>query len=210
MSPRVLEAQGSLLTNKYADGYPGERHYARLRARRRRRAARDRARAAALRRRLRERAAVLGLASEPRRVPRAAVAGRHAARHAARARRPSHARRRRESVGLALQRRAVRRRGDAASSTTTQIAALARKHRPKLVVAGFSAYSRVVDWARFRAIADDVGALFLADIAHVAGLVVAGLYPNPVAARRRHDDDDAQDAARAARRHDPRAARAPR
>jgi glycine hydroxymethyltransferase len=62
-----------------------------------------------------------------------------------------------------------------------QIASLARKHRPKLVVAGFSAYSRVVDWARFRAIADDVGALFLADIAHVAGLVVANLYPNPVA-----------------------------
>ena len=68
-----------------------------------------------------------------------------------------------------------------ASSTTTQDRGLARKHRPKLVVAGFSAYSRVVDWARFRAIADDVGALFLADIAHVAGLVVAGLYPNPVA-----------------------------
>jgi glycine hydroxymethyltransferase len=62
-----------------------------------------------------------------------------------------------------------------------EIAALARRHRPKLVVAGFSAYSRVVDWARFRAIADDVGAVFLADIAHVAGLVVAGLYPNPVA-----------------------------
>ena len=61
-----------------------------------------------------------------------------------------------------------------------QIAALAREHRPKLIVAGFSAYSRVVDWARFRAIADDVGALLLADIAHVAGLVAAGLYPNPV------------------------------
>ncbi len=60
------------------------------------------------------------------------------------------------------------------------MAALARAHRPKLIVAGFSAYSRVVDWARFRAIADDVGALFLADIAHVAGLIAAGLYPNPV------------------------------
>ena len=47
-------------------------------------------------------------------------------------------------------------------------------------MAGFSAYSRVVDWARFRAIADDVGALLLADIAHVAGLIAAGLYPNPV------------------------------
>ena len=62
-----------------------------------------------------------------------------------------------------------------------QIAALAREHRPKLIVAGFSAYSRVVDWARFRAIANEVGALFLADIAHVAGLVAAGVYPNPVA-----------------------------
>ena len=49
------------------------------------------------------------------------------------------------------------------------------------MVAGFSAYSRIVDWGRFRAIADDVGALLLADIAHVAGLVAAGLYPNPIA-----------------------------
>ncbi len=68
----------------------------------------------------------------------------------------------------------------AARSTTTRSRPLARAHRPKLIVAGFSAYSRVVDWARFRAIADDVGALFLADIAHVAGLIAAGLYPNPV------------------------------
>jgi glycine hydroxymethyltransferase len=59
------------------------------------------------------------------------------------------------------------------------VATLARARRPKVVVAGFSAYSRVVDWARFRAIADEVGALLLADIAHVAGLVAAGLYPNP-------------------------------
>jgi glycine hydroxymethyltransferase len=61
-----------------------------------------------------------------------------------------------------------------------QVASLARARKPKLIVAGFSAYSRVVDWARFRSIADDVGALFLADIAHVAGLIAAGLYPNPV------------------------------
>src|SRR5690606_3746452 len=54
-----------------------------------------------------------------------------------------------------------------------QVAALAHAHRPKLIVAGFSAYSRVVDWARFRAIADDVGARLLADMAHVAGLVAA-------------------------------------
>jgi glycine hydroxymethyltransferase len=61
-----------------------------------------------------------------------------------------------------------------------QVAALAREHRPKLVIAGFSAYSRVVDWARFREIADSVGAYLVCDMAHVAGLVAAGLYPSPV------------------------------
>ena len=62
-----------------------------------------------------------------------------------------------------------------------QVAMLAEKHRPKLIVAGFSAYSRVVDWQRFRDIADQVGAYLLADIAHVAGLIAVGLYPSPVA-----------------------------
>jgi glycine hydroxymethyltransferase len=57
---------------------------------------------------------------------------------------------------------------------------LAQEHKPKLIVAGFSAYPRTLDFARFRQIADSVGALLMADIAHVAGLVVAGLYPNPV------------------------------
>ena len=57
---------------------------------------------------------------------------------------------------------------------------LALEHKPKLIMTGFSAYSRVVDWQRFRAIADQVGAYLVADIAHVAGLVAAGLYPNPV------------------------------
>ena len=57
---------------------------------------------------------------------------------------------------------------------------LASEHRPKLVVAGFSAYSRVVDWQRFREIADSVDAVFMADIAHVSGLVAAGQYPSPV------------------------------
>jgi glycine hydroxymethyltransferase len=62
-----------------------------------------------------------------------------------------------------------------------QVEALAREHRPKMIVAGFSAYSRVIDWQRFRAIADAVGAWLFVDMAHVAGLVAAGLYPNPVA-----------------------------
>jgi glycine hydroxymethyltransferase len=57
---------------------------------------------------------------------------------------------------------------------------LAHEHRPKLIIAGASAYSRVIDWARFRAIADSVGALLMVDMAHYAGLVAAGLYPSPI------------------------------
>ena len=61
-----------------------------------------------------------------------------------------------------------------------EVERLAREHSPKMIVAGFSAYSRVVDWQRFRAIADEVGAWLFVDMAHVAGLVAAGLYPSPV------------------------------
>ncbi len=60
------------------------------------------------------------------------------------------------------------------------LASLAREHKPKMIVAGFSAYSQVVDWQRFRDIADEVGAILLVDMAHVAGLVAAGVYPSPV------------------------------
>ena len=61
-----------------------------------------------------------------------------------------------------------------------QVQALATEHQPKIIVAGFSAYSRVVDWQRFRDIADSVGAYLFVDMAHVAGLIAAGEYPNPV------------------------------
>jgi len=61
-----------------------------------------------------------------------------------------------------------------------EVASLARQHRPKVIVAGFSAYSRVIDWRRFREIADETGAFLVVDMAHVAGLVAAGLYPSPV------------------------------
>ena len=61
-----------------------------------------------------------------------------------------------------------------------QVESLAREHKPRMIVAGFSAYSRVVDWQRFRDIADEVGAWLMVDMAHVAGLVAAGVYPNPV------------------------------
>jgi glycine hydroxymethyltransferase len=61
-----------------------------------------------------------------------------------------------------------------------EVAKLAREHKPKLIVAGASAYPRFIDWARFREIADEVGALFMADMAHIAGLVAAGVHPSPV------------------------------
>jgi glycine hydroxymethyltransferase len=61
-----------------------------------------------------------------------------------------------------------------------QVEKLAREHKPKMIVAGFSAYSQIVDWQRFRDIADEVGAILLVDMAHVAGLVAAGVYPSPV------------------------------
>ena len=61
-----------------------------------------------------------------------------------------------------------------------RVAALAREHKPKLIVAGASAYSRIIDWPRFREIADSVGARFMADMAHIAGLVAAGVHPSPV------------------------------
>jgi glycine hydroxymethyltransferase len=61
-----------------------------------------------------------------------------------------------------------------------QVETLAREHRPKMIVTGFSAYSRILDWQRFRTIADEVGALLFADIAHVAGLISTGLYPSPI------------------------------
>ena len=61
-----------------------------------------------------------------------------------------------------------------------EVARLAQEHQPKMIVAGFSAYSRRLDWQKFRDIADSVGAYFLVDMAHVAGLVAAGEYPNPL------------------------------
>jgi glycine hydroxymethyltransferase len=61
-----------------------------------------------------------------------------------------------------------------------QVESIARAHRPKLIVAGASAYSRIIDWQRFREIADSVGARFMADIAHIAGLIAGGVHPSPV------------------------------
>jgi glycine hydroxymethyltransferase len=180
VSPRVLEAQGSLLTNKYADGYPGHRHYAGCEQA-------DVAESLAI-----ERACRLFGAGYANVQPYSGSSANLAAYLALLSpgdtllgMRPAHGGHR--THGAADNQsgslyRVLQYDVDAATGLIdyAQVAALAREHRPKLVVAGFSAYSRVIDWSRFRAIADEVGALLLADIAHVAGLVAAGLYPNPV------------------------------
>ena len=82
------------------------------------------------------------------------------------------------------------------------VRALAKEARPKIIVCGATAYPRLFDFKAFGEIAKEVGAYFLADIAHIAGLIAAGVHPESGALRRRHHDDDAQDAARAARRDD--------
>jgi glycine hydroxymethyltransferase len=181
VSPRVLAAQGSLLTNKYADGYPGERHYAGCELA-------DVAERLAI-----ERAQRLFGAGYANVQPYSGSGANLAAYLALLApgdtllgMRPAHGGHRTHGAAENLSGVLYNVVPYDVSATTgeldyDQIRALAREHRPKLIVAGFSAYSRVIDWGRFRAIADDVGALFLADIAHVAGLIAVGLYPSPVA-----------------------------
>jgi glycine hydroxymethyltransferase len=181
VSPRVLAAQGSVLTNKYADGYPGHRHYRGCELA-------DVAENLAI-----ARAGELFGAGYANVQPYSGSQANLAAFLAMLepgdkllGMRPAHGGHRTHGALENLSGRlydVVPYDVDAASGEIDydRVAALAREHRPKLVIAGFSAYSRIVDWNRFRAIADDVGALLLADIAHVAGLVAAGLYPNPTA-----------------------------
>jgi glycine hydroxymethyltransferase len=179
-SPRVLEAQGTVLTNKYAEGYPSRRYYggceyvdqvevlAIERAKQLFGAAfanvqphsGSQANAAAYLALLSAGDVVLGMSLD---------AGGHLTHGA--------------PVNFSGKvYHAVQYGLDPATGEVDydQVAALAQQHRPKLLVAGFSAYSRRMDWQRFRDIADSVGAYFLVDMAHVAGLVATGLYPNPV------------------------------
>jgi glycine hydroxymethyltransferase len=179
-SPRVLEAQGSVLTNKYAEGYPGRRYYGGCefvdvaeqlaidRARRLFGAAYanvqphsgSQANAAVYLALLSPGDTMLGMSL---------AHGGHLT-HGAKVNfsgRLFHA----VQYGL-----------DPATGEIDydEVERLALAHRPKMIVAGFSAYSRVIDFARFRRIADAVGAYLVVDMAHVAGLVAVGLYPNPV------------------------------
>lgn len=180
VSAAVLAAQGSVLTNKYAEGYPGRRYYggcefvdvAEELARERAKQLFDcdyanvqphsgsQANAAVYLALLEPGDAILGMSL---------AHGGHLT-HGAKVNFSGRLFRA-EQYGL-----------DAATGEVDyeEVARLARAHRPKLIMTGFSAYSRVLDWARFRAIADEVGAYLVADIAHVAGLVAAGLYPSPI------------------------------
>ncbi len=181
VSAAVLEAQGSVLTNKYAEGYPGRRYYGGCDYVDVAETARDRPREATVRLRLRQCAAAFRRAGQPGGVPGAAAAGRHDPRHEPRRRRPSDPWRRAEPVRQMVQRRAVRRaRGMTGCSTTRSWKPLARAEKPKLIIAGGSAYPRVIDFARIRAVADEVGAYFMVDMAHFAGLVAAGIFPTPL------------------------------
>jgi glycine hydroxymethyltransferase len=179
-SPRVLEAQGSVLTNKYAEGYPGKRYYGgcehvdvaeQLAIERAKRLfgadyanvqphSGSQANAAAYLALIQPGDTLLGMSLDH---------GGHLT-HGAKV----------NFSGKIF--KAVQYGLDPATGEIdyAQVERLAHEHRPRLIIAGFSAYSRVVDWARFRAIADAVGAYFLVDMAHVAGLVAAGVYPSPV------------------------------
>lgn len=179
-SPRVLEAQGSVLTNKYAEGYPGKRYYGgcefvdiaeQLAIDRAKQLfgadyanvqphSGSQANAAAYMALLEPGDSILGMSL---------AHGGHLT-HGAKV----------NFSGRLYQ--AVQYGLDEATGEIdyAQVERLALECRPKMIVAGFSAYSRIVDWPRFRAIADRVGAYLVVDMAHVAGLVAAGLYPNPL------------------------------
>lgn len=180
VSPRVLAAQGSLLTNKYAEGYPGKRYYggceyvdiaenlAITRAKQLFSAdyanvqphSGSQANAAVMMALLNPGDVILGMS-----LPDGG--------HLTHGSTVNFSGKLYHSVQYGLDETTGLIDYDAVEQ-------LALEHHPKLIVAGFSAYSQVLDWARFRAIADQVGAYLMADMAHVAGLVAAGLYPSPI------------------------------
>jgi glycine hydroxymethyltransferase len=178
-SPRVMEAQGSQLTNKYAEGYPGKRYYGGCEYV-------DVAERLAI-----ERCKQLFGADYANVQP-------HSGSQANQAVYFSLLQPGDTILGMSLAHgghlthgakvnisgklfNAVQYGVDAEGLIDyDQIEQLAREHRPKMLIGGFSAYSQPIDWARMRAIADAVDAIFMVDMAHVAGLVAAGVYPSPV------------------------------
>jgi glycine hydroxymethyltransferase len=180
VSPRVLEAQGSVLTNKYAEGYPGKRYYGGCEFV-------DVAEQLAI-----DRTKALFNADYANVQPHSGSQANQAVYFALL--QPGDT-----ILGMSLDAGGHLTHGSKVNlsgkvfnavqyglDTETgaidydQVEALAREHKPKMVVAGFSAYSLRADWQRFRDIADSVGAWLLVDMAHVAGLIAAGIYPSPV------------------------------
>lgn len=179
-SPRVLQAQGSVLTNKYAEGYPGRRYYAGCEHvdvaeqlaidRARQLFAADYANVQPHSGSQANAAVYLALAQPGDTILGMSLADGGHLTHGAK-------------VNFSGQLfRAVQYGLDPHTGILDydQVQALAEEHRPRIIIAGFSAYSRVVDWDRFRLIADAIGAYLVVDMAHVAGLVAAECYPNPV------------------------------
>jgi glycine hydroxymethyltransferase len=179
-SPRVMEAQGSVLTNKYAEGYPGKRYYGGCEFV-------DKAEQLAI-----DRAKELFSAAYANVQPHSGSQANAAVYlalcepgdtilgmsladggHLTHGSRVNFSGKVFKAVQYGLN-------AETGEIDYEHMAALALEHRPKVVVAGFSAYSRVVDWQRCRAIADSVGAYLFVDMAHVAGLIATGLYPSPV------------------------------
>ena len=178
-SPRVLEAQGSVLTNKYAEGYPGKRYYGgceyvdvaeRLAIDRAKQLfGADYANVQPHSGSQANQAVYLALLQPGDTILGMSLAHGGHLTHGAKV-----------NISGKLFNAVQYGVDDAGFIDYDEVERLAVEHRPKMVVAGFSAYSQVVDWARFRAIADKVGAIFFVDMAHVAGLVAAGVYPTPV------------------------------
>ena len=178
-SPRVLEAQGSVLTNKYAEGYPGKRYYGgcehvdvaeRLAIERAKKLfGADYANVQPHSGSQANQAVYLALLNPGDTILGMSLAHGGHLTHGAKV----------NISGKLFN--AVQYGVDADGLLDyAAIERLAHEHRPKMLVGGFSAYSRAIDWARLRTIADAVGAIFFVDMAHVAGLVAAGVYPTPL------------------------------
>ncbi|RMG29882.1 MAG: serine hydroxymethyltransferase [Gammaproteobacteria bacterium] len=179
-SPRVLQAQGSVLTNKYAEGYPGRRYYGGCEFvdiaeqlaidRAKQLFGADYANVQPHSGSQANAAVYLALLEPGDTILGMSLAHGGHLTHGAKV----------NFSGKLFH--AVQYGLDPATGEVDydQIRELARKHRPKMIVGGFSAYSRTLDWNAFREIADEVGAWLMVDMAHVAGLVAAGLYPSPV------------------------------
>jgi glycine hydroxymethyltransferase len=179
-SPRVLEAQGSLLTNKYAEGYPEKRYYGGCEYvdiveqlaidRAKELFGADYANVQPHSGSQANMAVFMSLIQPGDTILGLSLADGGHLTHGAK---PNFSGKIYNAIQYGLNK-------DTGEIDYEQVEALALEHKPKLIIAGFSAYSRIWDWQRFRDIADKVGAYFVVDMAHVAGLVAAGLYPNPV------------------------------